>query len=64
MAIIAGMSNARGIVITGFAYGVLERFIEGFGNTALREVLGFSVMILLLLMFPNGLFGQREVNKV
>jgi hypothetical protein len=48
----------------GFAYGVLERFIEGFGNTALREVLGFSVMILLLLMFPNGLFGQREVNKV
>ncbi len=64
VAIIAGMSNARGIVITGFAYGVLERFIEGFGNTALREVLGFSVMILLLLMFPNGLFGQREVNKV
>lgn len=64
VAIIAGMSNARGIVITGFAYGVLERFIEGFGNTALREVLGFGVMILLLLMFPNGLFGQREVNKV
>ncbi len=64
VAIIAGMSNARGIVIVGFAYGVLERFIEGFGNTSLREVLGFGIMILLLLAFPNGLFGKREVNKV
>jgi branched-chain amino acid transport system permease protein len=64
VAIIAGMSNARGIVIVGFAYGVLERFIEGFGNTSLREVLGFGTMILLLLLFPNGLFGRREVKKV
>ena len=64
VAIIAGMSNARGIVIVGFAYGVIERFIEGFGNTSLREVLGFGIMILLLLVFPNGLFGKREVSKV
>jgi branched-chain amino acid transport system permease protein len=64
VAIIAGMSNARGIVIVGFAYGVLERFIEGFGNTSLREVVGFGAMIGLLLLFPNGIFGQREVNKV
>jgi branched-chain amino acid transport system permease protein len=64
VAIIAGMSNARGIVIIGFAYGVFERFVEGFGNTALREVLGFSVMILLLLMFPKGIFAPQEIKKV
>ena len=62
--IIAGMANARGIVIVGFAYGVLERFIEGFGNTSLREVLGFATMIMLLLLFPNGLFGGRALKKV
>jgi branched-chain amino acid transport system permease protein len=64
VAIIAGISNARGIVIVGLAYGVLERFVEGFGSTAAREVVGFTVMILLLLAFPQGLFGQREVQKV
>jgi branched-chain amino acid transport system permease protein len=64
VAIIAGISNARGIVIVGLAYGVLERFVEGFGSTAAREVVGFSVMILLLLAFPQGLFGAREVKKV
>lgn len=64
VAIIAGMSNARGIVIVGFAYGVFERFVEGFGNTALREVMGFSLMILLLLVFPKGIFAPQEIKKV
>jgi branched-chain amino acid transport system permease protein len=64
VAIVAGISNARGIVIVGLAYGVLERFVEGFGSTAAREVVGFTAMILLLLAFPNGLFGKREVQKV
>jgi branched-chain amino acid transport system permease protein len=52
------------IVIVGLAYGVLERFVEGFGSTAAREVIGFSVMIVLLLLFPQGVFGKREVQKV
>jgi len=64
VAIIAGMSNARGIVITGFAYGIFERFVEGFGNTSMREVLGFGVMILLLLIFPKGIFAPQEIKKV
>jgi branched-chain amino acid transport system permease protein len=64
VAIIAGMSNARGVVIVGFAYGILERFVEGFGTTAAREVVGFSVMILLLLIFPKGIFSAKEVQKV
>jgi branched-chain amino acid transport system permease protein len=64
VAIIAGISNARGIVLVGFAYGVLERFVEGFATTAAREVVGFSVMIILLLIFPQGLFGKRETQKV
>lgn len=64
VAIIAGISNARGIVLVGFAYGVLERFVEGFATTAAREVVGFSVMIILLLLFPQGLFGKRETQKV
>lgn len=64
VAIVAGISNARGIVIVALAYGVLERFVEGFGSTAAREVVGFTVMILLLLLFPQGLFGKGEVQKV
>ncbi|HEX8417337.1 MAG TPA: branched-chain amino acid ABC transporter permease, partial [Methylobacterium sp.] len=64
VAIIAGIQNARGIVAVGLGYGVLERVVEGLSSTAAREVVGFSAMILLLLLFPQGVFARREVQKV
>lgn len=64
VAIIAGISNAPGVVITGLVYGVMEKFIEAYLSTAARDAIGFTVMILVLLLFPQGLFGRREVQKV
>jgi branched-chain amino acid transport system permease protein len=42
----------------------MEKFIEGYISTGARNAIGFTVLILLLLMFPNGIFGKREVSKV
>ena len=64
VAIIAGIANARGVVVVGILYGVAEKFIEGFLSTAARDAIGFTLMILLLLLFPQGLFGRPEVRKV
>jgi branched-chain amino acid transport system permease protein len=64
VAIIAGIANARGVVICGVLYGVLEKFIEGYLSTAARDAIGFSLMVLLLLLFPQGLFGRRAFAKV
>lgn len=64
VAIVAGMQNARGVVAVALAYGVLEKLIEGFISTGARNAIGFAVLILLLLIFPNGIFGKREVAKV
>ncbi|QIB34154.1 branched-chain amino acid ABC transporter permease [Ancylobacter pratisalsi] len=64
VAIMGGITSAPGVVITGLAYGVIEKFVEGYLSTAAREIVGFSLMILVLLVFPQGLFGKREVAKV
>ncbi len=64
VAIIAGIANARGVVMMGLMYGVLEKFVEAYLSTAARDAIGFSVMILILLLFPQGVFGRREVQKV
>lgn len=64
VAIIAGIANARGVVMMGIMYGVLEKFVEAYLSTAARDAIGFSVMILILLLFPQGVFGRREVQKV
>lgn len=64
VAILASISNARGTVIVGLLYGVLEKFVEGYISTAAREAVGFAVVILVLLAFPQGIFGKREIAKV
>lgn len=64
VAIVAGISNARGVVLVAMAYGVLEKMIEGFISTGARNAIGFAILIVLLLAFPNGIFGKREISKV
>ena len=64
VAIMASINSARGVVLTGLMYGVLEKFVEGYISTSAREVISFSVMILVLLVFPQGLFGRKQAMKV
>jgi len=64
VAIIGGITSAPGVVIAGLVFGIVEKFVEGYISTAAREIIGFSLTILVLLIFPQGLFGKREVFKV
>jgi branched-chain amino acid transport system permease protein len=64
VAIIGGITSAPGVVIVGLGFGIMEKFVEGYISTAAREIIGFGVMTLVLLAFPRGLFGKREVLKV
>lgn len=64
VAIIAGILNARGVVVMGILYGVFEKFVEGYISTAAREAFGFALIIVLLFAFPQGIFSKREAVKV
>lgn len=64
VAIIAGITNPAGVVLVALLFGILERFIEGHFSTSARDAVGFSVMILILLAFPQGIFARKEVAKV
>lgn len=61
--IIGGLNNPRGCVIGGFALGVLESMVNMW-QAQWREVLVFLVVILVLAVRPNGLFGTKLVEKV
>lgn len=62
-AMIGGLSNARGCVIGGFILGVLESLVN-LWSAQWREVAIFALVILVLALKPNGLFGQKFVEKV
>jgi len=60
VAIIGGIESARGIVIAGVLYGVFEALVAGYLGTGVREILGFALVIVVLLLRPWGLFGAAE----
>ena len=63
IAIIAGLEAPRGIFFCGIAYGVLEGLASGYFYTGIRDILGFSLMILILLLRPEGLFGTAVKER-
>jgi branched-chain amino acid transport system permease protein len=64
VAIIGSIESPRGIVTAGILYGLFEAVVSGYLGTGVREILGFGLVILVLLLRPWGLFGQPAVRRV
>src|SRR5688572_28464838 len=64
VAIIGGLTSAGGILIAGFAYGLLESLVAGYISTGAREIVGFTVVIAMLIVRPWGLLGARPARRV
>jgi len=62
-AIVGGLSNARGCILGGFLLGLIEAIV-GLWHAELREISIFTLIILVLVLKPEGLLGQRQVEKV
>lgn len=62
-AVIGGIGNVRGAMVGGFLLGVLESLGGGFVSTAFQDTFAFLALILVLLLRPQGLFGERTVER-
>ncbi len=64
VAIIGGLTSAPGIVIAGLGYGLVESFVAGYLSTGEREIVGFGLVILVLVVRPWGLLGAKPARRV
>jgi branched-chain amino acid transport system permease protein len=62
-AIVGGLNNARGCMLGGFLLGLVEALV-GLWHAELREISIFMLIILVLVLKPEGLLGTRQVEKV
>ncbi|CEJ12389.1 High-affinity branched-chain amino acid transport system permease protein LivH [bacterium YEK0313] len=62
-AILGGLDNPRGCILGGFMLGLMEAGIA-LWQAQWREIVIFLLIILVLAIFPNGLFGSRALDKV
>jgi len=58
--IIGGMGSLPGAVVGGLLLGIIESLGSVFIGSSLRNVYGFIFLIIILLIKPNGLFGEKE----
>ena len=62
-AIVGGLTNPRGCIAGGFLLGVIEALV-GLWHAELREITIFVLIIAVLVIKPEGLFGQKPFEKV
>lgn len=63
-AVLGGIGSIPGAVIGGLILGMIEVLTRAYLSSAYADAIVFMVLILVLLIQPNGLFGKLEKEKV
>ncbi|HXZ37854.1 MAG TPA: branched-chain amino acid ABC transporter permease [Thermodesulfobacteriota bacterium] len=58
--ILGGLASVPGAILGGLTLGITEAIAAGYVSSAWKDVIGFSILIIILLLRPQGLMGRRE----
>jgi len=62
--ILGGLDSIGGAILGGIIIGLLETFTGGYISTAMREIVPYIVLVIILMVKPYGLFGLVEIERV
>jgi branched-chain amino acid transport system permease protein len=62
--VIGGLESIPGAVVGGLIVGILQALIAGYYDPLAQDALVFAALLLMLLVRPTGLFGQKEILRV
>lgn len=62
-AVLGGIGNIPGAMVGGLMLGLLEGFGAGYISTQWKNVVAFTVLVLVLLLRPRGLLGERVADR-
>ena len=57
-------SNTAGALVGGFAIGLIEALTAGYLSTQYKDAAAFVVILLVLMLRPQGLFGRSATDRV
>lgn len=63
-AVLGGIGSIPGAMLGGVVLGLTESFASAYLSTQYKDVVAFSLLVLVLLFRPTGLLGQPDVEKV
>jgi len=63
-AVFGGIGSIPGAVVGAFIIGICENIIKGAGLTTFSDAFTFALLIVILIVRPTGLFGEKQTDKV
>lgn len=63
-ALLGGLGLVSGAVFGGYALGIIEQFGTLALSSAYKDMVSFSILLLIILLKPNGILGKKVVKKV
>ena len=63
-AVFGGIGSIPGAVIGAFIIGICENILKGFQLTAFSDAFTFVLLIVILVVKPTGIFGEKSTDKV
>jgi branched-chain amino acid transport system permease protein len=61
--IVGGFGSIPGAILGGLFLGVIEVFAAYYISSAYRDAFAFIILILVLLLRPQGIFGEKIAEK-
>jgi branched-chain amino acid transport system permease protein len=62
-AVLGGLGSGPGAVAAGFIIGLLESLGAGFISSGYKDAIALVVLIVVLVMRPEGLFGRKDLTR-
>ncbi|MDO4724842.1 MAG: high-affinity branched-chain amino acid ABC transporter permease LivH [Comamonadaceae bacterium] len=63
-AVLGGIGSIPGAMLGGVILGLAETFAAAYISSQYKDIVAFSLLVLILLFRPTGLLGKPEVEKV
>ncbi len=63
-AVVGGIGDIRGAFLGGFLLGAVEILVVAFFPSTLRDLIAFSVLLIILAFRPTGFFGVAKTTKI
>lgn len=63
-AILGGRGSIKGAAIAGFLWGFIEIFSATLFPSTYRDLIAYSIILIILVFRPHGLFGEEYTSKL
>lgn len=62
--ILGGLDSVAGTIVGGVTIGVVKQMVAGYSDPGLSEVVPYLLLVLVLMVRPYGLFGEKRIERV